>query len=153
MVLAVVSAGLLVAAGCTKTGTNTTTNDNVNAATTNSTVTVNTNVPATNQTIDLSNTNSTVVGPAASVSITSAGFSPASVSVKVGQTVTWTNNDSTVRQPAVDPHPAHSNLAGFDSNPGIAPGRSYSYTFTKAGTWTYHDHLFPFRTGTVVVTQ
>lgn len=152
LVLAVVSASLLVAAGCAKTGTNTTTNDNANVAATNSTVIVNTNVPATNQTIDLSNTNSTVVGPAATVSITSSGFSPASVSIKVGQAVTWTNNDTTVRQPAVDPHPAHSNLSGFDSAPGLAPGQTYSYTFMKAGTWTYHDHLFLFRTGTVVVT-
>lgn len=148
-VCAAASATLLIAAGCSKSPA--ANNTNVNT-TTNTTTVINTNVPATNQTIDLSNTNTTVVGPAASVSITSSGFSPASVTVKAGQTVTWTNNDSRTHQPAVDPHPVHSNLPGFDSAPGIAAGQTYSFTFTKAGTWAYHDHLFSFRTGTVIVT-
>jgi hypothetical protein len=34
----------------------------------------------------------------------------------------------------------------------IAPGKSYSHTFNTAGTFRYHDALFPSRTGKIVVT-
>ena len=97
----------------------------------------------------------TVTIPAtASVSITAGGLSPATITIRVGTQLTWTNNDSASHQPAADPHPLNNSIEGFDSDTTLLPGDSLSFTFEKAGTYTYHDHLNPLNKkyqGTVVV--
>jgi len=87
------------------------------------------------------------VAPASNaVSITSAGFQPNALSVKVGTTVTWTNNDSAA-------HTVTSDTAGvFDSGP-INQGTTFKFTFSQAGTFTYHSTSDTGWTGTVTVTQ
>ena len=40
----------------------------------------------------------------------------------------------------------------FDACESVGPGESYSFTFTKADTWKYHDHVHATMFGTVVVT-
>ncbi len=82
-----------------------------------------------------------------------SGFAPASITVKKGTKVTFVNNDSRVHWPASDPHPVHTDLAGFDAGKGIPQGGSYTYTFGKIGTWTYHDHLNPTLKGKVIVIE
>lgn len=92
--------------------------------------------------------------PAASavrISMTDTGFSPASVTVPAGTTVTFVNNGQASHWPASATHPTHDVLPEFDSQRGIATGEEYSFTFTQAGTWKYHDHLFPQLTGQIVV--
>jgi plastocyanin len=88
----------------------------------------------------------------ASIEITAKGFVPATLSVKSGTLVTFTNKDKKAHQPASDPHPAHDSLPGFDSQTKLQKGQSYSFLFDKEGTYTYHDHLnsLEFK-GTVVV--
>ncbi len=150
---------LLVGAGCAKKAATTSTPATQTPTTNDQTLTTNTvanqNTAILNaNTSTLTNTavtNTNTAPATASVSITSNGFEPSSITVRNGGTVTWKNDDTRTRQPAVDPHPAHSNLPGFDAVGGVQPGRTYSYTFTKSGTWTYHDHLMPIYTGTVVV--
>lgn len=89
--------------------------------------------------------------PAALVAITATGFNPATIKVKVGQSVNWTNQDAKSHQVASDPHPSHDGLSGLEGDP-LAKGESYGFTFDKAGTFTYHDHLDPLKLkGTVVV--
>lgn len=78
---------------------------------------------------------------AASVTIRNFAFSPATVTVRVGETVTWTNADSVV-------HNAAGN--GFRTAL-IERGQSASYTFTRPGTYRYHCDPHPFMRGTVVV--
>jgi plastocyanin len=93
------------------------------------------------------------VSPTASVtvSITDTGFEPATVTVAPGTTVTFVNNGQAAHWPASNPHPTHTGLPGFDALKALATGESYSFTFTKVGTWGYHDHLNPRVGGTVVV--
>jgi plastocyanin len=80
------------------------------------------------------------------VSITSAGFQPNALTVKVGTTVTWTNNDSAA-------HTVTSDTAGaFDSGP-INQGATFTFTFGQAGTFTYHSTSDTGWAGTVTVTQ
>lgn len=86
-----------------------------------------------------------------SVTITDSGFSPASITIHAGDTVTWTNTSSVPSWPASDPHPSHTDLPGFDALRGLGNRESYQYTFTKVGTWGYHDHLVSFHRGTVIV--
>lgn len=94
---------------------------------------------------------SSSVTSAATVSITSSGFVPATVTVKAGQAVTWKNTATSTHWPASNPHPEHTGLSGFDALRGLSAGETYSYTFARAGTFPYHDHLNPLLTGTVIV--
>jgi plastocyanin len=80
-----------------------------------------------------------------SISITAKGFNPESLTVKVGSAVTWANaskNSETVT----------SDTAGlFDSGP-LNTGAVFTYTFSTAGTFTYHSTTTTTLKGTVVVT-
>ena len=81
-------------------------------------------------------------------------FSPNDLTILVGAAVTFKNNSTTQNVwVASNPHPAHTDLSGFDSG-FIAPGASYTVTFTAVGNWGYHNHLIPGIGGTVhVVSQ
>ena len=78
------------------------------------------------------------------VSITSSGYSPASLTVTNGSTVTWTNNDNMA-------HTVTTTEGSINSG-DIAPGSSYTKTFTTAGTYTYHDSHNTNMTGVLIVT-
>lgn len=85
------------------------------------------------------------------VSITDEGFEPSTVTIPVGTKVTFVNNGQALHWPASDPHPIHTGLSGFDARKGLATGESYSFTFTKAGTFGMHDHLNFRLKGSIVV--
>ena len=78
----------------------------------------------------------------------SFAFSPATLTVKVGTTVTWTNMTQA-------PHTVTSDDGKtFDSgsaNPISPSGGTFSFTFTKAGTFTYHCQIHPFMKATIIV--
>lgn len=77
-----------------------------------------------------------------SVSIASFAFSPQSLTVTVGTKVTWTNKDSTTHTVTAD---------GGAFNHMLSPGDTFSFTFTKAGTYQYHCSIHPSMTATIVV--
>lgn len=85
------------------------------------------------------------------VLVTDNGFDPKSVTIKVGETVTWTNNSASSVRVASEPHPLHTGYPGFDDLSGAAKGDTYPFTFTKKGTFGYHNHNNPSMKGTVVV--
>ena len=70
-------------------------------------------------------------------------YIPASITVKVGESVTWQFKDAT-------PHTATAEDKSFDSEVK-KQGESWSYTFTKAGTFPFHCTPHPFMKGVVVV--
>ncbi len=78
-------------------------------------------------------------------------FEPNVLTVKAGTTVTWKNMSASPLWVASNPHPVHTDLAGFDAKTDIRTGETWSFTFTKPGNWGYHNHLQPFTTGTVIV--
>lgn len=82
---------------------------------------------------------------AATVTIANMAFTPPSVTVKVGETVTWTNHDGFGHTVTGD--------AGGPNSGTIAAGQSYSYTFTTAGTFSYHCSIHPSMIGSVTVTE
>ncbi|MBI4021854.1 MAG: cupredoxin domain-containing protein [Candidatus Andersenbacteria bacterium] len=88
---------------------------------------------------------------AQTISMKDTGFSPATLSVAAGTTVVFVNDGQALHQPASAIHPTHELLPGFDSKRGIATGDRYSYTFSEAGNWKYHDHLNPQVTGVIIV--
>ena len=88
-----------------------------------------------------------------SSSLTDTAFQPNPVQVSVGDTVTWTNDDT-------QPHTVTSGQNGqpdgkFDSspnfNPLLAPGQTFEHTFTEAGQYPYYCALHPNMVGTVSV--
>ncbi len=81
------------------------------------------------------------------------GFAPATTTVKVGSIVAFTNETASSMWVASDVHPTHSLLPGFDALKSIGKGETYEYTFTKVGTWKYHNHMNPTDTGIVVVSN
>ena len=85
------------------------------------------------------------------VTYSDTGFSPTSLSVKVGDTVTFQNESSKDMWVASAPHPTHTAYPEFDAKADTTAGGSYMFTFTKAGTWKYHNHLNPSMTGTIIV--
>ena len=99
---------------------------------------------------DLAATATPAATKAVVISMTDTGFSPSSVTIPVGTTVTFVNNGQASHWPASDLHPTHQILPGFDAKRGLSTGETYSYTFTKAGTWQFHDHLLPSLKGSVV---
>lgn len=78
-----------------------------------------------------------------SVTISNFAFSPASLEVKVGDKVTFTNNDSTT-------HTITSGTGVFNSG-NVAAGKSFEYTFKTAGAFPYHCSIHPSMTGTIIV--
>lgn len=85
------------------------------------------------------------------VTYTNSGFSPKSITIKVGESVTFVNNSSSLLHVASNPHPIHTDLLGFDSKNTFSAGESYTYTFEKTGEHGYHNHLNPTSTGVVVI--
>ena len=76
------------------------------------------------------------------VSIDNFTFTPQSITVKVGDTVTWTNRDDI-------PHVVVS--AGKFRSKALDTDNSFSFTFTKAGDYPYFCSLHPHMTGTIKV--
>jgi plastocyanin len=79
----------------------------------------------------------------AAVKIDNFSFGPQSLTVPVGATVTWTNRDDI-------PHTAVSTEGVFKSKV-MDTDEKFSYTFTKAGTYSYYCTIHPKMTGEVVV--
>jgi plastocyanin len=94
-----------------------------------------------------------VVAGQASITMSESGFSPATINVATGAVVTFVNNGQAAHWPASDVHPTHTILPDFDAKRGLATGESYSYTFTKVGTWRCHDHLMPQQACVITVTS
>jgi plastocyanin len=70
-------------------------------------------------------------------------FSPKSVTVTEGDTVTWVNKDNSN-------HQVLENNGRFVSAI-LRPNQKYSFTFNAAGTYRYKDELYPKMTGTITV--
>ena len=70
-------------------------------------------------------------------------FQPDVLKVKVGAKVTWTNDDTV-------PHTVTADTNSFDSG-NLQPAGSFSFTFTRPGTYAYHCSIHPSMHGSVVV--
>jgi plastocyanin len=95
-------------------------------------------------------TASTATQSANLVTINTSGFSPNTITIKVGETVRWVNSNSVTENVSSDPHPTHTLYTPLNLG-NIEAGSQISLTFDKAGTYTYHNHLRPSLKGTVVV--
>src|SRR4051795_4412353 len=73
------------------------------------------------------------------VAMQNLAFAPGTVTVAVGTTVTWTNQETAASK---IPHTATSDSGAWDSGL-MNPSGTFSFTFTKAGTFAYHCDVHP----------
>jgi len=78
------------------------------------------------------------------IGISGFTFSPETLVIKVGDTVTWTNQDSAK-------HTVTSDSGSELNSELLRKGEGYSHTFTQAGIYEYHCEPHPYMTGKVVV--
>jgi plastocyanin len=105
----------------------------------------------TNMVMDNSNSSSTESTSAVAtdkVEIKDFSYSPQAITVKVGTTVTWTNKDSVAHTVTASNGPEK-----FDSG-SIETGKTFTFTFTKAGDYKYFCTFHPsMASATVTVTE
>lgn len=104
------------------------------------------NMPAKPNPSPANKTTDSTASTSNSVSIQNYAFSPATINVKKGTTVTWTNQDSVQ-------HDVTSDNGTGPKSELLAKGKSYSYTFNDVGTFAYHCTPHPYMKATVIVTQ
>lgn len=98
------------------------------------------------------------------VKLTSAGFSPATVTIAQGGTVTWVDENGSPMWVASAIHPIHefydgtsigehcaAGYAGPTPFDQCSSGENYSFTFNNVGTWKYHNHVNASQFATVIV--
>lgn len=85
----------------------------------------------------------TVLIPTNARNLGNAGFGANPLTVAVGTTVTWTNNDSIPHDTIAD--------GGQWSSPILNPGQTFQFRFATAGTFPYRCTLHPGMVGTVTV--
>ena len=78
------------------------------------------------------------------VSIDNFTFTPQTLTIKPGTTVTWTNKDDI-------PHGIASDNNAFARSKALDTDDSYSFTFTAPGTYKYFCYIHRHMTGTIVV--
>lgn len=84
-------------------------------------------------------------GAGDAVTIANFSFSPTPLTVKVGSTVTWTNQDSVA-------HTVTADDGSFESS-HIGGGGTFTQTFAKAGTFAYHCSIHPSMKATITVSS
>jgi len=93
------------------------------------------------------NNDTTSSETAAAVTIKDSAFEPATIQIKKGQDVTWTNEGQAAHHIYAD----QSTTAGLDSQNPLNNGDTYTFTFENPGTYYYYDSLNPKLNATVVV--
>jgi plastocyanin len=82
--------------------------------------------------------------PAGAISIDNFTFTPQTLTVKAGTTITWTNRDDI-------PHGIASTDSAFTKSKALDTDQNYSFTFITPGTYKYFCYVHPHMTGTIVV--
>lgn len=96
---------------------------------------------------------STVKNQTVTITFADGTASPKDVTIKVGDSVKFINNDDVLRWPASGVHPTHQICPGFDSLRGLNKGETYSFTFREAKVCPWHDHPKTSINGKITVNQ
>jgi plastocyanin len=72
-------------------------------------------------------------------------FSPATLTVAKGTTVTWNNKSDA-------PHTVTSDNNAFTGSQNLSESQTFQMTFTTAGTYTYHCAIHSYMKATIIVT-
>jgi plastocyanin len=84
------------------------------------------------------------------ITYSSRGFSPSSITVKAGSTIKIVNSSNEQVEFNSDSHPTHTDNSELNVG-AIEPGGSATITVNDIGTWGYHNHLDESEAGTIIV--
>ena len=138
--LCLLAVGLLVLLAACGSTTTTAPTSTPTTAPTNTPTTAPTNTPTT---APASTPTTAPPSTGNSISIMNFAFSPLTLTVKTGTKVTWTNKDTVT-------HTVTDDKGAFNSGL-LTPGNSFSFTFTQAGTYSYHCNIHHSMMATIVV--
>ncbi|OJV98368.1 MAG: hypothetical protein BGO39_16255 [Chloroflexi bacterium 54-19] len=79
------------------------------------------------------------------INIDNFSFMPDTLTIPVGTKVIWTNKDSVGHTVTSD------DSGGPLKSPLIDQGKTFEFTFDKAGTYSYHCEPHPFMKGKIIV--
>jgi plastocyanin len=79
------------------------------------------------------------------VAVKDFSFDPATLTARVGQEITWTNEGNATHSVTFD-------AGGIDSG-SLTSGQTFKQTFDAAGSFTYHCKFHSSMQGTITVTQ
>lgn len=96
------------------------------------------------------------------IEYTDDGFKPRDITIAEGKRVRFLNTSSEEVWPASGIHPTHSLYpekentdclgSSFDSCRALRNGDFFDFTFYYEGTWTFHDHIHAYQSGSITVT-
>jgi len=86
------------------------------------------------------------------ITLTKNGFTPSQVTINIGSAVRWKNKSGAQETVNSDNYPTNQlhkelNFGVFSNNSSVV------YTFTKPGTYGYHNQLHPSQHGKIIVVQ
>ncbi|KKR40545.1 hypothetical protein A2434_01340 [Candidatus Woesebacteria bacterium RIFOXYC1_FULL_41_14] len=84
------------------------------------------------------------------VTLSESGFSPASLTIKAGENVTWENKSGVRATVDSNPHPVHTSYQPLNLGE-FSDGQSVNLTFDTPGTYNYHNHFNSNQSGTIIV--
>ena len=80
----------------------------------------------------------------ATITIANGRVTPSEVTISVGQSVNFVNNDGQTRNVSSDPHPLHTECPSINAVGNLGTGQSRATNaFTTARTCGFHDHDRP----------
>lgn len=94
--------------------------------------------------------NAPVATSSATIVYSDAGYSPTVSSITSGGTVTIKNESNSDIQFDSNPHPIHTDNPELNVGP-IASGEEKSIALSKTGCFSFHNHLNPSKTGSILV--
>lgn len=73
-------------------------------------------------------------------------FKPATLTIKKGTQVVWTNMSDA-------PHTVTSDSNAFNTTSSLSQNQTFKFTFVTAGTFAYHCNIHPYMKATITVTS
>ena len=95
----------------------------------------------------------TATGVMHEIVLTDDGYVPKESTITVGDTVVFRNETDHPFWPASNLHPSHRDYPEFDPREPVLADETWSFTFGQVGEWKFHDHLAPYYTGVIVVSE
>jgi plastocyanin len=87
------------------------------------------------------------------ITLTEDGYVPRELTIAKGTVVAFVTENGKLFWPASNLHPSHSIYPEFDPKLPVQPDEVWSFMFEQSGEWKYHDHLAPYYTGVITVTE
>jgi plastocyanin len=106
------------------------------------------NIPDSNPVISSNTDSTTPIGEAGAktynIEINNFAFSPSTLTIKVGDSVVWTNKDNAA-------HTVTSDSGREMNSLSLSNGEIYSHTFENSGTYNYHCSFHTMMKGNIIV--